>query len=152
MMVAGVRARMTKNRNMNIREAVVAGSFYPGTKSELMDQLNKLLLVEKDKIKSDLAEKEIIGAVIPHAGYIFSGYEAVHFFALLKKSEKQYETIFIINPNHYMMEEHRLSLTRIKLKIPEEKWISEIFNTFQDIELEITNFFHLDFEKNIVNT
>ncbi|MBL7111035.1 MAG: AmmeMemoRadiSam system protein B [Bacteroidales bacterium] len=85
---------------MNIREAVVAGSFYPGTKSELMDQLDKLFLVEKDKIKSDLAEKEIIGAVIPHAGYIFSGYEAVHFFALLKKSEKQYDTIFIINPNH----------------------------------------------------
>ena len=51
-----------------------------------------------------------------------------------------------------MMEEHRLSLTIIKLKIPEEKWISEIFDTFPDIELEIINFFPLDFEKNIGNT
>ena len=42
----------------------------------------------------------MIGAVIPHAGYIFSGYEAVHFFSLLKTSGKKYDTIFIINPNH----------------------------------------------------
>ncbi len=85
---------------MNIREAVVAGSFYPGTKSELMDQLDKLFAMERDKIKTELATKEMIGAVIPHAGYVFSGYEAVHFFALLKESGKQYDTIFIINPNH----------------------------------------------------
>jgi AmmeMemoRadiSam system protein B len=85
---------------MNIREAVVAGSFYPGSKSELTEQLNKLLAAEQDKIKTDLSVKEMIGAVVPHAGYIFSGYEAVHFFALLKKSGKEYDTFFILNPNH----------------------------------------------------
>ena len=85
---------------MNIRKAVVAGSFYPDSESELDDQLNKLFEAEKDKIKTELADKNIIGAVIPHAGYIFSGYEAVHFFALLNKSGKEYDTIIIINPNH----------------------------------------------------
>ena len=85
---------------MNIRTPVVAGQFYPGSRKELTDQLNKLYLAEKDKIKTELAGKKMIGAVIPHAGYIFSGYEAVHFFHLLKMSEEKYDTIFIINPNH----------------------------------------------------
>ena len=85
---------------MNTRKPVVAGSFYPGSKTELLNQLTNLYHAEKDKIKRDLAGKKMIGAVVPHAGYIFSGYESVHFFSLLKTSGKKYDTIFIINPNH----------------------------------------------------
>jgi len=85
---------------MKIREPVVAGSFYPGTNSELTNQLDRLYMAEKDNLKKELARVSFIGAVIPHAGYVYSGYEAVHFFALLEMSGQKFDTVFIINPNH----------------------------------------------------
>jgi len=45
-------------------------------------------------------EKQIIGAVVPHAGYMFSGYQAVHFFEILRNSQEKFDTVFIINPSH----------------------------------------------------
>lgn len=57
----------------------------------------------------------------------------------------------IILNNYSIMDEVMLSLTRIKLRIPKEKWISEIFDDFPDTELDIINFFPYDFERNIGN-
>ncbi|MHA1985401.1 MAG: helix-turn-helix domain-containing protein [Promethearchaeota archaeon] len=50
-----------------------------------------------------------------------------------------------------MMEENKLSLTRMKLKVPEEKWISDIFEDYPDAQIDILNFFPYDFEGNIGN-
>jgi hypothetical protein len=56
---------------------------------------------ERNSINNDLIkDKSVIGGVVPHAGYIFSGYEAVHVFELLRLSGIQYDTVVIINPNH----------------------------------------------------
>lgn len=84
---------------MKIREAVVADKFYPGNKEELNDLIESIYKKERSNIKTDLAKKNIIGGVVPHAGYIYSGYQAVHFFDIVGKSKK-YDTIVIINPNH----------------------------------------------------
>src|SRR6056297_2451600 len=85
---------------MNIRRPVVAGQFYPNDKKELMDLLDQVQEREEDSIDYSLAKKNIIGGVIPHAGYIFSSYQAMHFFQLLKNKEEKYDTVFIINPSH----------------------------------------------------
>jgi len=85
---------------MNIRHPSVAGSFYPGKPNALTDMLNNLYRAEEKKIDISLAGKNIIGGVVPHAGYVYSGYEAVHFFEVIKRSGQQFETIIIINPNH----------------------------------------------------
>ncbi|KPK85121.1 MAG: hypothetical protein AMS27_08210, partial [Bacteroides sp. SM23_62_1] len=85
---------------MKTREAVVAGSFYPGTKKEIDNLLDRIYSNEKQQIRTELASRNLIGAVVPHAGYIYSAYEAVHVFEILKKSPVQYDTFFIINPNH----------------------------------------------------
>ncbi len=85
---------------MKTRRPAVAGRFYPGTAYEIQQQLSDILEKEKPLIEMSLAEKEIIGAVIPHAGYMFSGYQAIHFFEILKHSDQQFDTFFIINPNH----------------------------------------------------
>ena len=85
---------------MKTRNAAFAGKFYPDTKEEIVSQLDTILKSEKSKINYDLSEKEIIGGVVPHAGYIFSGYQAIHFFELIKKSDKKYDTVVIVNPNH----------------------------------------------------
>jgi AmmeMemoRadiSam system protein B len=85
---------------MVTRTSVVAGSFYPGTKKEIDSLLERIYSHEKSAIQTGLAEKDLIGAVVPHAGYIFSAYEAVHVFDILSKSPVKYDTFFIINPNH----------------------------------------------------
>ena len=82
------------------RSPVVAGSFYPGTKKEIDNLLDRIFSFEKQNIRTDLSAMDLIGAVVPHAGYIFSAYEAVHVFEILSKSPVKYDTFFIINPNH----------------------------------------------------
>jgi AmmeMemoRadiSam system protein B len=94
-----------KEGKVKIRKPSVAGRFYPGTKSELTEQINSLYLAEKDKINISYSKENIIGGVIPHAGYMFSGYEAIHFFEVIKHTEKRFDTIIILNPNHSGMGE-----------------------------------------------
>lgn len=82
------------------RRATVAGKFYPGTESTLTAQIRDIHAEEIPKINRELAKKKIIGCVVPHAGYIYSGYEAIHFFDLISKSDEKYDTFVIVNPNH----------------------------------------------------
>lgn len=89
-----------KDNIMNIRNTAFAGSFYPARANEIDKLIDEIHQQEKDNIKTELAEKNMIGAVVPHAGYIYSGPQAVHFFEILKTSKKKYDTFIIINPNH----------------------------------------------------
>ncbi|MFX0076974.1 MAG: helix-turn-helix domain-containing protein [Candidatus Hermodarchaeota archaeon] len=44
------------------------------------------------------------------------------------------------------------SLARIKIKFPEQLWISEIFRNYPDIKMEISHFLPYDLEKSIGNS
>jgi MEMO1 family protein len=55
---------------MNIRKPIVAGQFYPGTKSAAAAGADECLLANIDV--NELPEK-IVGGVIPHAGWVCSG-------------------------------------------------------------------------------
>lgn len=85
---------------MNVRTPRVAGSFYPGTAGEINSLIDRILEAEKKNIETGFFDKEIIGCVVPHAGYIYSAYEAVHFFENIRNSGVEYDTFMIINPNH----------------------------------------------------
>jgi len=85
---------------MRIRHPAVAGSFYPGNKAAIINLLSRVMEKESSQIDRKLAQKKIIGGIVPHAGYMFSAYQAVHFFEILKHSEQHFDTFFIINPNH----------------------------------------------------
>ncbi|MFX1500302.1 MAG: helix-turn-helix domain-containing protein [Promethearchaeota archaeon] len=50
------------------------------------------------------------------------------------------------------MDTNRPSLARIKIKFPEELWISEIFKDYPDIKMEISHFLPYDLEKSIGNS
>jgi MEMO1 family protein len=84
----------------SVRKPAVAGMFYPANPNALREQIADLRESERSSIKTELATTGIIGGVVPHAGYIYSGYEAVHFFELIRLSEKEFETIVILNPDH----------------------------------------------------
>jgi len=72
-----------------VRAAVVAGQFYPGDKDNLEKELNFLVPDIKSKIKA-------IGAIVPHAGYMYSGAVAGEVYARLAPGS----TYLIISPNH----------------------------------------------------
>jgi len=85
---------------MKIRAPYVAGKFYPKSKKAIIEQFESVYRAEKESINYELSKKNIIGGVVPHAGYMFSAYQAIHFFEIIKYSKEQFDTVFIINPNH----------------------------------------------------
>jgi len=55
---------------------------------------------EKEKISFDASKKEIIGSILPHAGYIYSGYQTIHFFEALIKTQHQFDLFVVLHPIH----------------------------------------------------
>lgn len=90
---------------MSSRIPSVAGSFYPGSEPALTRLLEDLYRSEEKKIGRVDPAATLIGGVVPHAGYVYSGYEAMHFFHFLKNPERRYDTFVIVNPNHTGMGE-----------------------------------------------
>ncbi|UCB44235.1 MAG: AmmeMemoRadiSam system protein B [Dehalococcoidales bacterium] len=72
-----------------IREPVVAGTFYPGTADRLQLMLEQL--VEKGAEKED-----VVGALLPHAGYQYSGGVAGATISRVKFTD----TFVIMGPSH----------------------------------------------------
>jgi len=50
------------------------------------------------------------------------------------------------------MDSSKSSLARIKIKFPDQLWISEIFKKFHDVRMEIEHFLPYDFENSIGNS
>lgn len=73
-----------------IRNPVVAGQFYPG-ESDVLSQDVDNLLVQDGKKKED-----VIGMVLPHAGYIYSGEVAGSVLASIDPKK----VYIILGPNH----------------------------------------------------
>jgi len=72
-----------------VRNAAVAGRFYPGTLSSLQSQIERL-------VDSTARKEKVIGVVSPHAGYPYSGPVAGATFSRIELKG----TFVIIGPNH----------------------------------------------------
>lgn len=100
-----------------MRQPTVAGQFYP---------LNpKILKKEISKYFSGIgtSQRNVIGAVVPHAGYIYSGSVAAHVYAVLPKAD----TYIILGPNHTGMG----SL----VSVSQDTWLTPLGKVETDIEL-----------------
>lgn len=73
-----------------MRSPVVAGQFYPGTPDQLQSTLEAYFSQLEGK------PEPMIGGIVPHAGYIYSGGVAATVFA----RTPQAETYIILGPNH----------------------------------------------------
>lgn len=73
-----------------VRRPAVAGHFYPIDKNALLGDLVSLVPDRKDRI-------DAIGAVSPHAGYMYSGAVAGELFARLKPKA----VYVVLSPNHH---------------------------------------------------
>ncbi len=72
-----------------VREPVVRGQFYPGTREGLLKALEGMIPVLDSKV-------EAMGAVCPHAGYMYSGSVAGEVYGRLSPKD----TYIVLGPNH----------------------------------------------------
>jgi len=84
---------------MRTRSAAVEGRFYPSTKSRIFDQIMDIEQSGRYP-EPDLSPGKIFGAVLPHAGHIYSGYQTIPFFQLIRRHRLFPDTFIIVHPNH----------------------------------------------------
>ncbi len=77
----------------NIRESAVAGMFYPDRRDELLQMISALSARAEGE-----PEKDVMGIIVPHAGYVFSGKTACHAFRRLDRY--RYKRVIVLGPNH----------------------------------------------------
>lgn len=81
---------------------MVAGQFYAGSKSALLEQIEWCYNHPHGpgKVpKVQAGPRRLVGLVSPHAGYMYSGPVAAHGFAKVAQDGKP-SSIFILGPNH----------------------------------------------------
>jgi len=74
------------------RAPAVEGMFYPASKQELEGQLKAFAV-------SSAPRGDVHGIIVPHAGYIYSGFTAAHGYSLLKG--QRYDLIVLLGPSHH---------------------------------------------------
>ncbi|MCK5135519.1 MAG: AmmeMemoRadiSam system protein B [Bacteroidales bacterium] len=84
---------------MKNRSAVVEGRFYPATKNKIFDQIHEIEITGRYPV-AELSPERIFGAVLPHAGHIYSGHQTIPFFKLINRLGIYPETFIIVHPNH----------------------------------------------------
>ncbi|MFH0846761.1 MAG: AmmeMemoRadiSam system protein B [Chloroflexota bacterium] len=72
-----------------IRKPVVAGQFYPGSAAQLKSTIKKM-------VNESASKEDVIGLVMPHAGYVYSG--PVAGASISRVNFK--DTFIILGPNH----------------------------------------------------
>lgn len=77
-----------------IRPCKVCGLFYPAGRRELEREIAAFL----QRVERKKYAEEIRGLVVPHAGYAYSGYAAMHGYALLER--RKYDAVVIVAPSH----------------------------------------------------
>ncbi len=73
-----------------MRDPAVSGQFYPRSKNDLNRQISRCF----EGVPQ--VEKEVLGAVVPHAGYIYSGNTAAYVYSALPRAD----TFVLLGPNH----------------------------------------------------
>jgi hypothetical protein len=80
---------------IRIREAAVAGSFYPADPAELQSTVHRLL----DAV-SAVRGPAPKAMVVPHAGYAWSGPVAASAYARLRPQRERYQRVILLGPGH----------------------------------------------------
>lgn len=82
---------------MQTRKPVVAGQFYPGQHDSCIDEINQYL--EQRTISQPLPET-LAAAIVPHAGWMFSGSLAAMVFSAIKQQHEKVNTFVIFGAAH----------------------------------------------------
>ncbi len=78
----------------SLRRPSVAGAFYPSDRTELGNMLSQLF--SQSPVRP--VQGDLLGLMVPHAGYVYSGIPAATGYKLLKG--KEIDTVIIFGPSH----------------------------------------------------
>jgi AmmeMemoRadiSam system protein B/AmmeMemoRadiSam system protein A len=84
--------------SQQIRNPVYDGSFYPKSAEELTALLSIYTQHSKQTLVSLPAKATLKAMILPHAGYVYSGFTAAHCSKVLKNSD--FKKVIIIGPDH----------------------------------------------------
>lgn len=87
----------TREPGLTVRQAAVAGSFYPLGDKELKAAIDALIAQAEQVSQAGLA-----GVIAPHAGYTYSGPVAANAFAPVASCGIPFERALVIGPAHYV--------------------------------------------------
>ena len=79
----------------DVRQAAVAGTWYPGSKARLIESVDDHLARTSDRNLSCP-----IALVAPHAGLMYSGPVAAHAYSLVKNCT--YAAVVLVGPSHFI--------------------------------------------------
>jgi len=84
---------------MKTRAPSAEGRFYPSSSLKILAQIDE---IDKEAryVTKAMDIDRIYGAVLPHAGHIYSGHQTVPFFKLLKDQNIYPDTFIILHPTH----------------------------------------------------
>lgn len=82
----------------NIRKPVYSGRFYPDTRSELEAFIKQLLGRVKPIQINQPSNSSLKALIVPHAGYIYSGWTTAHISLVLRKN--QFRRVIVMGPDH----------------------------------------------------
>jgi AmmeMemoRadiSam system protein B/AmmeMemoRadiSam system protein A len=83
-----------------IRQPVRAGQFYPADPAELTEMIGRLTR-EAGKTGARIPrDKKLKALIMPHAGYIYSGWTAAHAAGVLEKN--QFAKVVLLGPDHFI--------------------------------------------------
>jgi len=83
-----------------VRKPVRAGSFYPSVPSELRTIITQLTLKAQNTRLQIPRDKHLRAIILPHAGYIYSGWTAAHASRVLHPD--QFAKVILLGPDHYV--------------------------------------------------
>ncbi len=99
-----------------MRAPAVSGQFYPRSKNDLHRQISRCF----ENVPS--AQRPVLGAVVPHAGYIYSGKTAAYVYSVLPGAN----TFVLLGPNH--------TGHGSPVSVSSEKWSTPLGEIDSDIE------------------
>ena len=85
---------------MTLRRAAVAGTWYPATAARLAAQVEGYVAQAATGGAAIPNEADIVALISPHAGLMYSGPVAAYGYDVLRS--RQYETIVLVGPSHYV--------------------------------------------------
>jgi AmmeMemoRadiSam system protein B len=83
--------------SLAVREAAVAGTFYPGDPGVLRDTVDRLL-AEAPRPPADAPVPRAV--IVPHAGYIYSGPTAAAAYARIAAARDTITRVVLVGPTH----------------------------------------------------
>ncbi|HDN18353.1 AmmeMemoRadiSam system protein B [Candidatus Bathyarchaeota archaeon ex4484_205] len=128
---------------MYIRRAIHAGSWYPSSPHSIKSMIEKLsrppLGPGGTPILSETPNEHLVGILVPHAGWVYSGSAALHAYVEAAKHGPR-ESVVMMGPNHYGIGGVVATMKNARWETPlgmldvDDELVSKILSSSKEIE------------------